>query len=464
MIFPFIISFLISYILVLLAIAFYTLMERKFLGYFQLRKGPNKVSLIGIPQPFADAIKLFTKEQTYPSITNKIMFIIAPILGLILALLLWAIYPHSHPAIFIIFGIIYFLCVSSLSVYSTFIAGWCSNSKYSLLGSLRSIAQTISYEVSLSLILLSALIIHQSIDINTININIISWTSLLVPPIILTWFVTTLAETNRTPFDFAEGESELVSGFNTEYRSGIFALIFIAEYTRILIISILRATLFIGTTILLLDSWLIILTMCFATIFIWLRATLPRIRYDNLIYLAWKSFLPLRLASLIIITPVIIIILSESYKHMTFNHKKTFVSDIAPVERITLMTLIMDLYPISMNLLSTSSITALLVPPLVFTIAWILSIRAQIHREKASPFECGFDPLHSARIPFSIRFFLLAVIFVVFDIEIVLLIPIPILIIKTLICAILIASTLFLLILILGLLHEWLEGSLDWSN
>jgi len=298
---PFSISTILSYILILLAIAFYTLLERKFLGYYQLRKGPNKVILIGLPQPFADAIKLFTKEQTKPTISNKIPFLLSPSIALTLALLLWSIYPHHFPTIFLSFGVLYFLCVSRLNVYSTFIAGWCSNSKYALLGSLRRVAQTISYEVSISLILLTALILQHSININLININIYTWIIILLPPISILWFITNLAETNRTPFDLAEGESELVSGFNTEYRRSIFALIFIAEYTNILIIRLLSCTFFIGNIIYINRIILVTITIIIATAFIWIRASFPRIRYDKLIYLTWKCFLPLTLATLLIL-------------------------------------------------------------------------------------------------------------------------------------------------------------------
>ena len=309
MLISFSVSFILSYLLALIAIAFYTLIERKFLGYFQLRKGPNKVGLAGIPQPFADAIKLFVKEQSNPTPSNQIPFTVAPILGLILTLILWAIYPHSHQATFLTFGALYFLCVSRINVYTTFIAGWCSNSKYALLGALRGIAQTISYEVSISLILLSALILHQQIDLTLISINTLSWISLMLLPLAIIWFITNLAETNRTPFDFAEGESELVSGFNVEYRRGMFALIFIAEYANILIIRLLTVVLFTGTIqyAFIMDFNLVIKTIVLAIAYIWIRATLPRIRYDNLMYLTWKGFLPLRLARIIIITPLLYI-------------------------------------------------------------------------------------------------------------------------------------------------------------
>lgn len=300
------VSIIVSILIALLAIAFYTLIERKVLGYIQLRKGPNKVRISGIPQPFADAIKLFVKEQTQPTLSNSMLFTVAPISRLILCLILWAIYPHSNSSIFLRFGVLYFLCVSSINVYTTFLAGWCSNSKYALLGALRGVAQTISYEVSIALILISILLFQKSIDLSLITSNFMSWGLIILPVIFVFWFITNLAETNRSPFDFAEGESELVSGFNVEYRAGIFALIFIAEYANILFIRLLTAVLFTGTIPLLSSIRLIAKTIIIAAGFLWIRATMPRIRYDNLIYLTWKRFLPLTLALLILILPFLL--------------------------------------------------------------------------------------------------------------------------------------------------------------
>jgi len=304
---PFFTSVLISLILALLGIAFYTLIERKFLGYFHLRKGPNKVGLMGIPQPFADAIKLFVKEQAKPTPSNQTPFLFAPTIGLILALIIWVVYPHTHQSFFVQFSILYFLCVSRINVYTTFLAGWRSNSKYALLGALRGVAQTISYEVRISLILLRALIILSTIDFT--KIYIISWISILFIPLVVLWFITNLAETNRTPFDFAEGESELVSGFNVEYRRGLFALIFMAEYANILVISLFTSVIFFSTLLpIIRDIILVIQTIILATLFVWVRATYPRIRYDHLINLTWKRFLPLSLAILILCIPLVTII------------------------------------------------------------------------------------------------------------------------------------------------------------
>nr|QUT13275.1 NADH dehydrogenase subunit 1 [Nais communis] len=302
-----VISTLLSYLLALMAMAFYTLMERKFLGYFQLRKGPNKPSLMGLPQPFADAIKLFVKEQAKPTMSNNILFMAAPALSLTLAMMMWVLYPHQYQAMFMPLGILYFLCVSSMNVYPTFMAGWCSNSKYALLGSLRGVAQTISYEVTMALILISALLILSNLDITMISVYQYSWVTLMFFPLMMMWFITTLAETNRTPFDFAEGESELVSGFNTEYSSGLFAMIFMAEYTNILMMSMVSAALFCGTFMIyspLASMFLVLKTMLFATLFVWVRATMPRMRYDHLMYLTWKSFLPVVISVFMLILPI----------------------------------------------------------------------------------------------------------------------------------------------------------------
>lgn len=304
---PFFTSALISAILALLAIAFYTLIERKFLGYFHLRKGPNKVGIIGLPQPFADAIKLFVKEQANPTPSNQIPYLLAPTIGLVLALIIWLIYPHTHQSFFFQFRVLYFLCVSSINVYVTFLAGWRSNSKYALLGALRGVAQTISYEVRMSLILLRALIILITIDFT--KITIVSWVRLIFIPLATIWFITNLAETNRTPFDFAEGESELVSGFNVEYRRGLFALIFIAEYANILVIRLFTRLIFFRTLFPIIENIILITeTIALATLFVWVRATFPRIRYDHLINLTWKRFLPLSLTLLIITLPLVIMI------------------------------------------------------------------------------------------------------------------------------------------------------------
>lgn len=298
---PFI-SVLLNYLIALLAIAFYTLLERKALGYIQNRKGPNKVALIGLPQPLADALKLFTKEISRPTFSNLTPFLVSPLGSLLLALILWSLYPYLTSTFFILFGALFFLCVSSLNVYTTLGAGWASNSKYALLGALRGVAQTISYEVRIALILLRALIIHLTINLTTILTHQTIWPLFLIIPLATTWFVTALAETNRTPFDFAEGESELVSGFNTEFRRGLFTLIFIAEYANILVISLLSVVFFIPLS--LPPIFTVLETIALAFLFIWVRASYPRIRYDRLIALTWKIFLPLVLCLLILIIPL----------------------------------------------------------------------------------------------------------------------------------------------------------------
>nr|YP_010729357.1 NADH dehydrogenase subunit 1 [Sternolophus rufipes]WED07062.1 NADH dehydrogenase subunit 1 [Sternolophus rufipes] len=287
-------SGLILIIFVLVGVAFLTLLERKVLGYIQIRKGPNKVGFMGILQPFSDAIKLFTKEQIYPYMSNYYIYYFAPIFNLFLALLVWMCMPFVSVLFNFNLGLLFFLCVSSLGVYTVMIAGWSSNSNYAMLGGLRAVAQTISYEVSLSLILLSFLFLISSLNmLDFIKYQCYMWFIFLCLPLSMIWFVSSLAETNRTPFDFAEGESELVSGFNVEYSSGGFALIFLAEYANILFMSMLCCILFLGGDIL---SFVFFLKLTFMSfLWIWVRGTLPRYRYDKLMYLAWKSFLPVSL-------------------------------------------------------------------------------------------------------------------------------------------------------------------------
>nr|YP_009318320.1 NADH dehydrogenase subunit 1 [Astralium haematragum]AOZ71801.1 NADH dehydrogenase subunit 1 [Astralium haematragum] len=300
-----ILSNLVTYVCILLAVAFFTLLERKGLGYFQIRKGPNKVGLMGLPQPLADAAKLFTKEMTKPSLANQSPYFFAPVMSLVLALLLWQLYPSNTSSIYFIWGVLFFLCVSSLNVYGTLLAGWASNSKYALLGAIRAVAQTISYEVSLALILLFVLLTCTSfsfLEIKCFSEGV--WLCFLMLPISLVWFVSCIAETNRAPFDFAEGESELVSGFNIEYGGGGFALIFMAEYGNILVMSMFTCILFFGGgNFFAIDSEVVMAlkVLFFSFVFVWVRATLPRFRYDLLMSLTWKVFLPLALGGLIFI-------------------------------------------------------------------------------------------------------------------------------------------------------------------
>nr|WEY28166.1 NADH dehydrogenase subunit 1 [Balaenoptera musculus] len=287
---------------ILLAVAFLTLVERKILGYMQFRKGPNIVGPHGLLQPFADAIKLFTKEPLRPATSSTTMFIIAPVLALALALTMWSPLPMPYPLINMNLGVLFMLAMSSLAVYSILWSGWASNSKYALIGALRAVAQTISYEVTLAIILLSVLLMNGSYTLSTLATTQEQlW--LLFPswPLAMMWFISTLAETNRAPFDLTEGESELVSGFNVEYAAGPFALFFLAEYANIIMMNMFTAILFLGTfhnpcNPELYTTNLITKTLLLTMSFLWIRASYPRFRYDQLMHLLWKNFLPLTLA------------------------------------------------------------------------------------------------------------------------------------------------------------------------
>nr|QHN59858.1 NADH dehydrogenase subunit 1 [Phiaris dolosana] len=279
---------------VLIGVAFLTLLERKVLGYIQIRKGPNKLGFMGILQPFSDAIKLFTKEQTYPINSNYFAYYLSPVFSFFLSLLIWMVIPYYFNMISFNLGFLFFFCCTSMGVYMVMVAGWSSNSNFALLGGLRAVAQTISYEVSLALIMLSVIVLIMDFNLFKFNnYQLMIWFMFVMMPLSLCWLSSSLAETNRTPFDFAEGESELVSGFNIEYSSGGFALIFLAEYSSILFMSMLFVLMYMGGYSLSVFFYVKLAFISF--FFIWVRGTLPRYRYDKLMYLAWKSYLPISL-------------------------------------------------------------------------------------------------------------------------------------------------------------------------
>nr|URH16028.1 NADH dehydrogenase subunit 1 [Cheracebus lugens]URH16054.1 NADH dehydrogenase subunit 1 [Cheracebus lugens]URH16080.1 NADH dehydrogenase subunit 1 [Cheracebus lugens] len=296
------INLLLLIIPALIAMAFLTLTERKILGYMQFRKGPNIVGPYGMLQPIADAMKLFTKEPLLPTASTTTLYIIAPTLALSIALLLWTPLPMPLPLINFNLGLLFILATSSLAVYSILWSGWASNSKYALIGALRAVAQTISYEVTLAIILLSILLMSGSFNLHSL-ITTQEHLWLLLPswPLAMMWFISTLAETNRAPFDLTEGESELVSGFNIEYAAGSFALFFMAEYMNIIMMNALTTTIFLAAPHMLTTPELYTMnfmtkTLMLTALFLWIRSAYPRFRYDQLMHLLWKKFLPLTLA------------------------------------------------------------------------------------------------------------------------------------------------------------------------
>lgn len=287
-------NFLIIIVPVLINVAFITLLERKILGYSQLRKGPNKVGLIGFPQPFNDAIKLFTKEKVIPRSSNNSMFLLGPAIAITLSLLIWLVLPLDKRVLRRSLSMLVIYTVIRMGIYPLIISGWSSNRNYAIIGALRGVAQTVSYEVSFALIILVLLIRGETLRLGVLVAENSYWFKvLLFTPLLGLWLIISLAETNRTPFDFAEGESELVSGFNIEYGRVGFALLFIAEYGRIFFISALFALIFTtGSSF----SFIFVLITCrLVFVWVWVRTTLPRYRYDILMNLAWVRFLPIAL-------------------------------------------------------------------------------------------------------------------------------------------------------------------------
>nr|UZC54070.1 NADH dehydrogenase subunit 1 [Nipponoluciola cruciata] len=288
------ISHIILILGVLIGVPFLTLFERKILGYIQIRKGPNKVGFLGLIQPLSDAIKLFCKEYSNPTMSDFVSYHFSPVLNLFISLLLCFRLPFFSRFLHFSLWFLFLLCCSSLSVYTIMIARWSSNSNYSSLGGLRCVAYVISYEVNLAIILLSLLFLITGISIfDLVVYQEYSWFFFISILLSMIWFTSGLAETNRTPFNFAEGKSELVSGFYVEYSGGGFALILMAEYSSILFMSMLFIFLFFSVS--LINLMFIYLVVLVSFMFIYVRGTLPRYCYDKLMYLAWKSFFPVSL-------------------------------------------------------------------------------------------------------------------------------------------------------------------------
>jgi NADH-quinone oxidoreductase subunit H len=297
------------------AVAYLTLAERKVIGYMQVRIGPNRVGWYGILQPIADAIKLLTKEVIIPSGANKFLFVIAPVMSIMPALAAWAVIPFAPEMVLanVDAGLLYVLAITSMGVYGVIIAGWASNSKYAFLGSLRSAAQIVAYEIAMGFALVCVLMISQSLNLSDIvnrqhgSWGALSWNFIPLFPMFLVYLISGVAETNRAPFDVAEGESEIVAGFHVEYSGMAFAIFFLAEYANMILVSTLCATMFLGGWLsplpFLPDGfWWLALKVAFVLfLFLWFRATFPRYRYDQIMRLGWKVFIPVTLVWLVVV-------------------------------------------------------------------------------------------------------------------------------------------------------------------
>jgi len=315
-----IIKILVIVVPILLSVAYLTYAERKVIGAMQLRRGPNVVGPLGLLQPIADALKLFTKETIIPSGANRIVFILAPAVTFILALVAWAVIPFGEGLVLsdINVGILYLFAISSLGVYGILMAGWASNSRYAFLGAMRSAAQMVSYEVSMGFIMITVLLCVGSLNLSDIVRAQQESTWFIIPlfPMAVIFFISTLAETNRHPFDLPEAEAELVAGYNVEYSAMTFALFFLGEYANMILMSAMTAVLFLGGWLPPVDIapfnwvpgpiWLALKIAFCLFIFIWIRVTFPRYRYDQLMRLGWKVFLPISLASVAIVGGILV--------------------------------------------------------------------------------------------------------------------------------------------------------------
>ncbi|MEN2979169.1 NADH-quinone oxidoreductase subunit NuoH [Tistrella bauzanensis] len=303
----------------LIAVAYLTLMERKVIGFIQMRRGPNVVGPFGLLQPFADALKLLTKETIIPSRSNRFLFLLAPMLTLILSLVAWAVIPFDDGWVLadINVGILYLFAISSLGVYGIIMAGWASNSRYAFLGAMRSAAQMVSYEVSIGLVIITVLLCVGSLNLSdVVRAQETVWFAIPLFPMFVVFFISALAETNRLPFDLPEAEAELVSGYNVEYSSMPFALFFLGEYANMILMSGMTTILFLGGWLPPFDIaplnwipgvvWFLIKIFVLLFVFIWVRGTFPRYRYDQLMRLGWKVFLPFSLLWVVLTAGVLV--------------------------------------------------------------------------------------------------------------------------------------------------------------
>ena len=300
---------------IMLSVAYLTLAERKVIGYMQIRIGPNRVGYFGLLQPIADGVKLLLKEIIIPTGSSKFLFVLAPIMALAPSLAAWAVIPFSHGVALadLNAGLLYILAMTSLGVYGIIIAGWASNSKYAFLGAVRSAAQIVSYEIAMGFALVCVLMVSQSMNLGDIvtgqqgRFGLLNWYVIPLFPMFLVYLISGVAETNRAPFDMAEGESEIVAGFHVEYSGMTFALFFLAEYANMILIAFLTSIMFLGGWLsplpFLPDSfiWLLGKVSFILFLFLWFRATFPRYRYDQLMRLGWKVFIPLTIVWVVVI-------------------------------------------------------------------------------------------------------------------------------------------------------------------
>lgn len=490
---------LISILSGLVVIAYLTLFERNLIGGSQSRMGPIKVGPVGLLQPVSDALKLLFKYRLLRIKGNRLSIIISPTWALILAVFAWGVLPICQSSSFYPHGLFLIIVISRLTVYPTLLAGWASNSKYGIVGALRGVAQTISYEVRMVFCVLCSCFFFSHINIYYI-LNTGIMVSFIVPWLIIIWLIIILAETNRTPFDLVEGERELVRGFNTEYSGTGFTLLFMSEYLHIIILRVLTCLLFTGGYP--------CISLSIIVVFVFSRATLPRIRIDQLIILAWVRLLPVRICTLPLCARVALItslwwappirdayfgnvisfrIFTWAYLWNVITCARFNTWHIIPggefvspwdtwwYNEFRLWIIMLNKTPRFQCELYVNA-TYYPMPYLIIVVMSALFLRGALLliqiiswlyleplADSSRPFECGLNPMRSSRVPFSLRFFILAVLFIIFDVELVLLMPVLWASCYSFIYFS-VSFLLFIIIVIMGLMYEWFDGSLSWVN